>query len=67
MYVPGSQTTRGGANPRASGAAPVAFCCQDGIGTPDYIAFAAHNLACTQLGLHTPLSTLRGPPRGARA
>src|SRR5271157_4095976 len=47
MYMPGSQTTRGGANPRAGGPAPVAFCCHDGIGTPDYIAFAAHNLACT--------------------
>src|SRR5208282_3679594 len=47
MYMPGSQTTQGGANPRADGPAPVAFCCHDGIGTPDYIAFAAHNLACT--------------------
>ncbi len=47
MYMPGSQTTRGGANPRAGGLAPIAFCCHDGIGTPDYIAFAAHNLACT--------------------
>ncbi len=45
--MPGSQTTQGGANPRADGPAPVAFCCHDGIGTPDYIAFAAHNLACT--------------------
>lgn len=45
--MPGSQTTRGGASPRADGPAPVAFCCHDGIGTPDYIAFAAHNLACT--------------------
>ena len=45
--MPGSQTTRGGANPRAGGPAPIAFCCHDGIGTPDYIAFAAHNLACT--------------------
>jgi hypothetical protein len=45
--MPGSQTTRGGANPRADGPAPVAFCCHDGIGTPDCIAFAAHNLACT--------------------
>ena len=47
MYMPGSQTTRGGASPRAGGPDPVAFCCHDGIGTPDYIAFAAHNLACT--------------------
>src|SRR5580704_18197911 len=47
MYMPGSQTTRGGASPRADGPAPVAFCCHDGIGTPDCIAFAAHNLACT--------------------
>src|SRR5271166_2008513 len=47
MYMPGSQTTRGGSNPRAIGFAPVAFCCHDGIGTPDCIAFAAHNLACT--------------------
>src|SRR5271166_2537696 len=47
MCMPGSQTTRGGANPRANGSAPVAFCCHDGIGTPDCIAFAAHNLACT--------------------
>src|SRR5271166_6668055 len=47
MYMPGSQTTRGGTNPRANGFAPVAFCCHDGIGTPDCIAFAAHNLACT--------------------
>ncbi len=46
-YMPGSQTTQGGANPRADGPAPVAFCCHDGIGAPDYIAFAAHNLACT--------------------
>jgi len=45
--MPGSQTTQGGANPRADGPAPVAFCCHDGIGTPDCIAFAAHNLACT--------------------
>ncbi len=45
--MPGSQTTRGGASPRAGGPDPVAFCCHDGIGTPDYIAFAAHNLACT--------------------
>ena len=45
--MPGSQTTRGGANPRAGGPAPIAFCCHDGIGAPDYIAFAAHNLACT--------------------
>ena len=47
MYMPGSQTTRGGANPCAGGPAPIAFCCHDGIGAPDYIAFAAHNLACT--------------------
>ena len=45
--MPGSQTTRGGANPCAGGPAPIAFCCHDGIGAPDYIAFAAHNLACT--------------------
>jgi hypothetical protein len=45
--MPGSQTTRGGADPRAIASAPVAFCCHDGIGTPDYIAFAAHNLAYT--------------------
>ena len=45
--MPGSQTTRSGADPRVNGSAPVAFCCHDGIGTPDYIAFAAHNLACT--------------------
>ena len=47
MYMPGSQTTRGGASLRASGPDPVAFCCHDGIGAPDYIAFAAHNLART--------------------
>jgi hypothetical protein len=45
--MPGSQTTRGGTDPRAIASAPVAFCCHDGIGTPDYIAFAAHNLAYT--------------------
>jgi hypothetical protein len=45
--MPGSQTTRGGMSPRADAPAPVAFCCHDGIGTPDCIAFAAHNLACT--------------------
>ena len=45
--MPGSQTTRGGAEPRVNGSAPVAFCCHDGIGTPGCIAFAAHNLACT--------------------
>jgi hypothetical protein len=37
--MPGSQTTRGGADPRACGSAPVAFCCHDGIGTPDRGAF----------------------------
>src|SRR4051812_15749154 len=42
-YMP--QTTRGG--PRTNGPDPVAFCCHDGIGTPDYIAFAAPYLACT--------------------
>ena len=47
MYMPGSQTTRGGASSRASGPDPVAFCCHGGIGAPDYIAFAAHNLART--------------------
>jgi hypothetical protein len=45
--MPGSQTTQGGADPRDSGSAPVAFCCHDGIGTPNCIAFAAHNLAYT--------------------
>ena len=39
--------TRGGTDPRAIASASVAFCCHDGIGTPDYIAFAAHNLAYT--------------------
>src|ERR1700730_12027794 len=34
--------------------------CHDGIGTPDYIAFAAQYLACTP-----PLSTLRVLPRGS--
>jgi hypothetical protein len=47
MCMPGSQTTRGGTDPRAIASASVAFCCHDGIGTPDYIAFAAHNLAYT--------------------
>ena len=47
MCMPGSQTTRGGTDPRAIASAPVAFCCHDGIGTPDYIALAAHNLAYT--------------------
>jgi hypothetical protein len=37
----------GGAKPRANARAHVAFCCRGGIGTPDYFAFAAHNLACT--------------------
>ena len=46
-YMPGSQTTRGGSGPRDDGSAPVAFCCHDGIGTPDCIAFAAPYLACT--------------------
>src|SRR5215467_4241356 len=59
MCMPGSQTTRGGTDPRAIASAPVAFCCHDGIGTPDYIAFAAHNLA------YTPLSMLHVRSRGA--
>src|SRR5215470_13263304 len=59
MCMPGSQTTRGGTVARAIASAPVAFCCHDGIGTPDYIAFAAHNLA------YTPLSMLHVTPRGA--
>ena len=46
--MPGSQTTRGGTGPRAIGSAPVAFSCHDGIGTPDYIAFAAPYLAYTR-------------------
>ena len=35
LCMPGSQTTRGGTDPRSIGSAPVAFCCHDGIGTPD--------------------------------
>ena len=34
-------------DPRAIGSALVAFCCHDGIGTPNCIAFAAHSLAYT--------------------
>jgi hypothetical protein len=45
--MPGSQTTRGGTGPRDGGPMPVAFCCHDGIGTPNDIAFAAPYLAYT--------------------
>jgi hypothetical protein len=57
-YMPGSQTTRGGTGPRNDGPRPVAFCCHDGIGTPNDIAFAA-----PLPGLYAPLSTLRLRPR----
>ena len=45
--MPGSQTTRGGTGPRDGGPMSVAFCCHDGIGTPNDIAFAAPYLAYT--------------------
>lgn len=45
--MPGSQTTPDRPGACADGPAPVAFCCHDGIGTPDCIAFAAPYLACT--------------------
>jgi hypothetical protein len=58
---------------------PADFCCHDGIGTPDCIAFAAHSLAYTlpcqrfvcSLAAHRhdsgPAMDLEIPTRGARS
>ena len=56
--MPGSQTTRGGTDPRAIASAPVAFCCHDGIGTPDYIASPL-----TTWPTHTPVNASRDASR----